>query len=217
MEKFYISLSIWFAFSAPVFSQMTYQIMGGVSPQSSPLSAGLIINRQSPHDEFVFNMSEVGPQYFGGIKTRLDLESSFFLDFGLTYTKSKSTYQLKYTLIDAEHPVTNHIMSETEHLLFLPVNLGVKIGDFELTSGIRAIHSIESRSDLHQLNGFENEENFITLGWQGGVGYNLFGTRIGIDFSSQFSRVGQGMSVNDQSLELMNVPGQFIFTIQRNL
>ncbi len=196
---------------------MTFQVMAGVSPQSSPVSTGLIVNRQLPHDEFVFNMNEVGPQYFGGIKTRLDLNTSFFLDFGLTYTKSKSTYQLKYTLIDAEHPVTNHIMSEAEHLFFLPVNVGVKMGDFEMTSGLRAIHSIDSRSDLQQLDGFENEEKFISLGWQGGIGYNLFGTRIGIDFSSQFSRVGQGMSVNQQSLELMNVPGQFIFTIQRNL
>lgn len=196
---------------------MTFQVVGGVSPQSSRVSTDLIINRQIPHDEFLFNLNEVGLQYFGGLKSRLDLESSFFLDFGLTYTKSKSTYQVLYTLIDAEHPVSNHIMTESEHLILLPVNLGVKMGDFELTSGLRAIHSIDSRSDLHQLNGFENEENFISLGWQAGVGYNLFGSRIGVDFSSQFSRVGQGMSVNGQSLELMNVPGQFILTIQRNL
>ena len=199
------------------YSQLLFQITGGVSPKSNPVSAGVFINRHLPHEEFVFNMHEVKPQVYAGMKARVELEGPFFMDVGLKYTKRTSTYHLEYTMIDFEHPVSDYFMTESDHVLLLPVNIGVSLGALNVTSGLRGMRSIFRNNDLNQLTGFSGSSYPIYFGFQGGITYQIGRSGVGVEYYGNFSRVGSGMSVNGQSLELMNVPGQFLLTIQHNL
>lgn len=197
-------------------AQIRFDIVGGVSPVSRSSSAGVLINRMNPHEEFVFNVVKVDPQFFIGGKANLELSTPFFANVGLLYSKRNSTYHAAYTIIDAEHPQPDYYMEETEHILMLPVNVGVNIGPLDVTSGLRVMKTAARKSGLDQIAGFTYTGKPIQLGWQAGIGYSLFRTRLGVEYQSTFSRVGNSMMVHDQSLELMNIPGQFVFNIQRS-
>lgn len=199
-----------------VNAQWRFDIVGGVSPASSPSSAGLIVNRHAPHEEFVFNVAKVEPQLFAGFKSQLQLSSPFFVEAGLMYSRKESTYDVTYTIIDTEHPVPNHLMNEIDHQIMLPVNIGVNLRSFDVMSGLRLTQSITKKSELNQLSGFAMQSNRPQLGWQGGIGYSFLRNRIGIEYQGSFTRVGSGMTVNNQSLELNNVPGQFSLMINHS-
>lgn len=216
MKQLHITFLIVVAISVQGFGQLRWDIFGGASLPSSPQSAGVLINRQSPAEEFMFNLNKVDPQYFIGSKLHMELGEPFFAELGMTYTKKTSTYHVEYTIIDAEHPVSNHFLRESEHLIMMPVNIGVNMGAVDITSGFRIMKSIGNSTALAQLTGFAKEGNPIQFGWQAGAGFYIGRTRLGTEYQSNFSRVGRGMSVNGQSLEIMNVPAQFVFTLQQS-
>jgi len=216
MRTIIITIAMIIASASSVFSQIRFDVIAGISPGSAPASAGLIVNRHLPHEEFVFNMNKVDPQFYAGVKGYVELAAPFYMEAGLTYTKRKSTYDIVYTIVDREHPVSNHLMSETEHMIMLPVNIGVNLGAFDVTSGLRLIQSIKSDTDLDQLTGFSAESKPIRIGWQASAGFSFLRERIGLEYQGNFSRVGSGMYVNGQSMELMNVPGQLVLTLQHS-
>jgi hypothetical protein len=216
MKQLIITFIIIVAISVQGFGQLRWDIFGGASLPSSPHSAGVLVNRQSPAEEFMFNINKLDPQYFIGSKLHMELGEPFFTELGLTYTKKSSTYHVEYSIIDTEHPVKDHFLKESDHLIMMPVNIGVNMGAVDFTSGFRIMTLIDKSTELDRLSGFTTESNAIQLGWQAGAGFYLGRTRLGAEYQSNFSRVGRGMFVNGQSLEIMNVPGQFVFTLQQS-
>jgi hypothetical protein len=216
LKQLALAIFTIFIFTLPGAAQIRFDLLGGYSPASTPVTVGLIVNRQQPREEFTFNMVKVDPQYFVGAKGHLALNEQFFAEAGLTYTLRKSTYQMDYTMSDIDEPATTHLMSETSHYLLLPVNIGFTVKNFDVTSGLRIISNLSNKSDLNHISGYASSPSPFMLGWQGGIGYYILKTRIGIEYQSSFTRVGAGQSVNGQSLELMNTGNQFVFTIQQS-
>ena len=197
-----------------VWSQIRLDLMAGISPGSNPRTTGIIVNRHNPSEEFVLNMYKVKPQFYGGIKAHVDLASSFFTEAGIVYTQKTSRYAMRYTQASEENRLTSVAMNETEHLILLPVSIGVRLGSMEVLNGFTATGSIAKNTELSHVNGFESEGSGIQWGWHTGIRHTMGISKIGIEYQGSFSRVGTGASVNGQSLQLMNVPGQFLMTYQ---
>ncbi len=196
------------------WSQFRLDIIAGISPGSNPTTAGIFVNRQSPAEEFTLNMYKVKPQFYGGLITHLDLSTPFFTEVGAIYTRKSSMYFMEYTLDLESGRVPSASMSETEHLILIPASIGVSLGSFDVTSGFTAIGTLSKETELSHLKGFQSDSPFIQWGWHTGVRHTIRRSMIGIEYQGSFNRVGQGAFVNGQSLELMNVPGQFVMTFQ---
>ena len=197
-------------------AQWRFDVTAGVSPSGKPNHTGVIINRENPAEEFIFNVEKTDPQFFVGAKAHLEMQAPFFVEGGLQYSQRKSTYAVTYTIIDAEHPIPNHSLNHTEHLIMMPVNIGVNMGQFDVTSGIRAYHTFGAKTELDQLTGYATDSPIAKFGWQAGAGWYIGRSRLGVEYQSDFTRVGTGMSVNGHSLELNNIPGQFMLTLQQS-
>ena len=213
-----ILITFIFAMTCSPFisAQIRFDIIGGISPGATPVSDGLIVNRHLPHEEFVFNLGQVDPQFFAGVKGHIELSTPFFVEAGLLYSRKKSTYDITYTMIDTEHPVQDHIMTETDHLVMLPVNIGVNLGLFDVTSGLRMMKSLSKKSELNNLSGYSADGTLAEMGWQTGIGFNIARSRIGVEYQGNFSRVGRGMFVNGQALEIRNIPGKMVLLLQHS-
>jgi hypothetical protein len=194
-------------------SQVSFNLKLGISPASSPLNAGIIVNRENPIEEFEFNMVHTNPQYFAGAGIHLSLSTPFFLEAGLTYTQKKSFYQVDYSLKSEFNP-GDALLSETEKIILLPVNLGVSIGVVSVTSGLTAMKTVAGSNELTGLKGFHSEQSNVRLGWQMGARYELQRIAAGVEYQSCMNRVCEGMYVDRQSLEVMNVPGNWVFSLQ---
>ena len=193
-------------------AQIKFDFKVGASPGSNPKSAATLINRSNPSEEFQFNMVKAEPQLFAGIAAHVPLKAPFFLEGGISYTKSKSVYHINYSY--PEFGPKEQFMKGSEALVMLPVNIGARIGNFEVTSGFTAIQSLSVESELAHLNGFKNEAKAVKMGWQMGARYDLKVVMLGAEYQGAFNRVCQGMNVNNESLEIMNVPGRWVFNIQ---
>jgi len=184
----------------------------GISPESNPTNYPLIVNRQYPSEEFLFNLIQVKTQYFGGIQVRCDLGTNFFVESGATYTQRKSVYSMKYTMKREKGAYQE--LQETEDQLILPLSIGAKLKSFEFTSGLLGFVSLAKQTELNHIEGFSDQSNKAQMGWHAGAGINLNKVFFGVEYQSAINRTGTGMSVNHQSLELRNVPGQCVFNMR---
>jgi hypothetical protein len=214
MKKLIISATILLATYVTSQAQVQFKAEFGASPASNSTSAGIIVNRNNPHEEFQFNQTQVKPQFYGGIRANIKLGTPFFLETGISYTKRTAEFHLDYTMPLPENPTGEMYVSESEDMLLFPLDIGVSMGKLEVTSGLTAIKTISAIKELSHVKGFHSDGNSLKMGWQMGVRYGINRTQIGIEYQGSLNRVGQGMSVNGNSLEIMNVPGKMVFTMQ---
>jgi hypothetical protein len=193
-------------------AQWSGYMTAGISPESNPVNAPLIVNRHNPTEEFLFNMVQVKTQYFLGIQVRYDLGTNFFVGTGATYTQRKSIYSMQYIL--RREKGTYQELQEIEDQIILPLSIGVKLKSFEITSGLLGFVSLAKQTELNQMDGFSDQSDKVQMGWHAGAGINLNKVFFGIEYQSAMNRTGMGKSVHQQSLELMNVPGQCVFNIR---
>ncbi len=202
---------------ANLMAQVDIDIEVGVSPGTNVNSPGVIINRSDPRKEFQFSLIQVKPQYYGGLRANIKLNAPFFLEGGVSYTKRTTVYEANFRMPqplikEPDEQIMN--MSVSQDMILLPVDIGVSLGSFDITSGLRANKIISSKNQLTHLNGYQEEGNSLTWGWQMGVRYAFKHMMIGGEFQGEMHRVCDGMSVNGNSLEIRNVPGRFVFTVQ---
>jgi hypothetical protein len=213
MKKLMILYSIFLLAFTSIQAQAHFDLQLGVSPGGKPSCASLIVNRSNPYEEFQFNMVDVKPQIFAGVRANVQLAEPFFLEGGVSYTKSNTEYKVNYTYENETRP-SEISMSVINHIIQFPLNVGVSLGSVDITSGLTAMKIISSDNELEQLNGFHSDDAKFQLGWQMGARYAIDRFMVGLEFQGGMNRVCEGMYVNHESLELMNVPGKFVVTGQ---
>lgn len=217
MKKLILSTILSFAASSIMWAQVHFDVKLGVSPGSNGGANALLVNRENPFAEFQLSMIHTDPQFYGGIRTHIGLRAPFFIESGLSYTKRTSIYNLNFTMEQREPMSKVMSMSEKEDILLLPVDIGVSIGAFDVTSGMRLNKTIKSSNELSHLSGFSHENPSLQMGWQMGIRYGFANVMAGIEFMGSLNRICKGMSVNKTSLEMQNVPGKLAFTLQYRL
>ena len=99
-------------------------------------------------------------------------------------------------------------------MIILPVNVGVHLDKFSITSGLSATYCISKNSELENMDGFDSTGTPCKMGWQSSVRMNIENFAFGIEYQGRISRVGEGNEVHDQSLALRNIPGRWVFLVE---
>ena len=213
MKKLMIITSILLASSVGLLSQVSLDVRIGMSPASNPSNASVFINRDNPFEEFQFNQVHTKTQLFGGLALNVQVGSPFFLEGGVFYTKIQSEFMIDYTYA-RESGADVQLMKDTEHLVLFPVNIGVSIGKVDLTSGVTLRKTLSQTSEMTHIPGFASYAKNMKFGWQMGARYTINRAMVGMEYQGSFNRVCQDSYVNNHSLEIMNLPGQFVFSVQ---
>lgn len=218
MKTFLVSLLLLLAgisvASAQSRSNLRFGIKFGISPGYNRSGESLLVNRTNPFEEFQLRLFNTKQQFFVEVNAHLKLNDNFFLETGLGYTRTAATYRLDFRMIQLDMPSKEMYMSESRNIIQLPVEIGARLGNLEVTSGFRAIQSLSTTNELSHVKGFQSEDSGFSMGWQMGARYPIKGTFIGVQYLGHFERVGTGMSVQSQSLELTNIPGRWVFSLQ---
>lgn len=200
---------------SPLLSQTdfyNFTFTFGMSPKQTPLQNGLIVNRETPMTEFVFNLNEVESSYLLGVSKNFRFNHSFFGTVGLQYRPQKQTYSMLFT--HADFPDGNeYSLSTTTHMISLPVGVGVKFNHLDITSGLQANYAIQSEMKEQIPMGIEMGKSNVELGWYTGVGISYFHTRFGIQYESTLVRSGHNLMHNQRPMEINNVPGNVTFSL----
>lgn len=212
MKKLIINFGILLS-AAFISAQPSLMVKIAASPGVSQGSTPALINRHDPVNEFQFNLIQTERQLYGSILIHLPLGTPFFLEGGVTYTQKNMLYEAVHTY-PAEGYAAHRLMNESKKLIMLPVNFGVTLNKVEVISGFTAQKIMSLQSELYYMEGFRYSENSLSLGWQMGARYKLGNTLLGIEYLGMLQRVGQEMYVHNQCLEIRNVPGAWIFSLQ---
>ena len=214
MKRSFIIGSLILFSNITLWCQVHFDVYAGVSPGSQSGSRSILVNRESPDDEFQMALQQTKPQVQAGVKGNVSLNESFFAEAGLIYAHTENIFQADYTVYSRTDEIKPAQFQQRRHQLMLPVNIGIGLGAFEVTSGLRISKTIAESNDFALVEGFSSACDGMSMGWQAGVRCNVGGVLIGVEYMADMERVGEGLSINTSSLALNHVPGNFVFTLQ---
>lgn len=199
----------------PVLSQKNFynfSMYTGYTPGQTPAQPGIILNRQDPMNEFVFNLNEIEKSYVVGIRKNFRFSYPFYGTLGLEYTTVTQNYSGKFTQKDIRE-IDQFNVTSTSRMISMPAGVGVKFGNFDVTNGMMLQYDIKPEMSEDVPMGIEMAKPQVEVGWFAGIGYSFDKVRVGVQYQSSLKRCGHNMIYQQESMELMNVPGYFRFTV----
>ncbi len=209
MKTFFALLILGMIVIHPVLSQenfYNFTITTAFSPGQTPTQAGLLINREDPINEFIFNLKEIEKSYVFGFRKNFRFSYPFYGTLGLEYTKVDQHYSMEFTQ-DMPERNTSYLIHTTNHFLRLPVGVGVKFNNLDVTSGLMVQYDIKSGIHEEWPMSIELVKPQLEMGWYTGIGFSFNRTRIGVEYHSSLKRYGHNMIYQQESMELMSLPG----------
>jgi len=202
MRKFFflaiLLISAWYN---TAFSQFSMTVTTGISPQQTPTSHYIFVNRSSPRDEFTFDLNTVKASYFIGVGTRYDVKPFFFLAEA-QYNKREYVYDVSYTYTGRGRTEQTTQYHEQMNVINIPLSVGVDLGIVDVSSGFLPQLILSQQSDLTQITGYHQDLKFFRFGWQTGIALNVNQMRIGLNWQTDFNNYADHAFIRSQSLTL---------------
>lgn len=190
--------------------QMTFT--AGVSPQQTPITNHIFVNRSSPRDEFTFDLSQVKASYFVGVGAKYDLKP-FFLAAEALYNRREYIYNISYTFPGFGRTEQTQVMTENMNIINIPLTLGVDLGVVDVTSGFLPQIIMSHDSDLAGLNGYSQKLDWLRFGWHSGVAANINNMRVGVSWQMDFNNYADHAYIHDQNLTLQGRSNRLLGTV----
>lgn len=153
--------------SIPAFSQINFGLKAGVSTTS--LSMPTVKTVTSGTTSFtVDGLTSAKYGFHGGAFVRLTF-FGFYVQPELLF----STRTNEYTVTNVQ-TTASYVAKQSFNKLDIPVMLGFKLGPIRLNAGPAASILINSPKDLITNPDFKNRYNAMTIGYQAGLGFDLF-------------------------------------------
>ncbi len=184
----------------------------GVSPQQTPESNHIFVNRSSPRDEFTFDLSQVKASYFIGVGAKYNL-NPFFLAAEAQYNRREFLYNVSYTFPGFGRTEQTQIVTESMNVINFPLSLGVDLGIVDVTSGFLPQLIVSQSSDLSDIYGYTQKLNRVRLGWHSGLAANISDLRVGLSWQMDFNNYADHAYINDQNLSLAGRSNRILGTL----
>lgn len=196
----------------PANAQWSLVVTAGVSPQQSPETPYIFVNRSTPRNEFTFDLAQVKSSPFIGAGAEYRF-APFFVNAEAQYTRREYVYDVQGTYPGFPRSAEVTSYTQSTDMVNLPLTLGVNLGVIDVTSGFLPQFVVSSRTDLDQIEGFSEDQDAIRLAWQGGVAARLTHLRIGINYQMDFHNYGDQMAVNGDPLRLQGRSSRLVGSV----
>ena len=183
-------------------AQTSFGLRLGMSPDCAPGSAYLIVNRNNPIHECIFNVERVQFSGHVGLVARVDRERFWFMAETL-YGKTKEQYSFKYTYRSAEQARQTYTVQKTT--LDVPLSAGVKFGLLEVFSGLVLSKDLVQKGDLKGMDNYAMSSPSFRFGWHSGIGVHVGAVMVDVRYQQSFANYGANQFVGDQELGLQSI------------
>ena len=210
MKTLMIALVLCTCHTTNVCAQFSFGFRLGKAPSVSPGTSYLMLNRNDPLNESLFNIEQVNFSEQFGLMIRTE-GPNFWFSVEVLYGQSKTRYSMIYTR-EALMYKTDPVYYEKKSFLDIPLSAGVKLGVIEIFSGFSITKDLTMASELSTIDGFQMSMSQAHLGWHSGIGVNFGHVLMDIRYQQQFNNYGQGQFINQQELVLKNAPTRVLIT-----
>jgi hypothetical protein len=167
--------------SSLAFSQVRLGIKGGLSTSDVPSSA-LIIMDSDDAEKFRLLVDEAKYGLHLGMFIQAQV-GHFFLQPEVLF----NSVSVDYSVEDLQDFTPRQIKDENYRNLDLPLILGLKFGPLRIGGGPVAHLFLDSTSDLVDIEGYDDDFERLTYGWQAGLGLDVWKLHLDARYEGNFS------------------------------
>ncbi len=125
-----------------------------------------------------------------------------------------NTTSVDYELKDFTNGATaTKILRETYNNIDIPIMTGLKLGPLRLQAGPVGHVFLNSNSELLDVEGYQQNFNSLTVGYQAGVGLDLWNFVIDIKHQGSFNNVGDHMTFFGRDYAFDTRGGRTVFSL----
>ncbi|KAA3635674.1 MAG: PorT family protein [Bacteroidetes bacterium] len=147
----------------------------------------------------------------GGVVFRFKFGKSFMITPEVLLNSNK----VDYSIVDINNSmVTDSILSEKYQYIDIPFMFGYKSGPIRLHAGPVAHFYLNSTSELlDNIDGYEQNFEDITLGWQAGLGLDLWKFTVDFRYEGNFSKFGDHIVFFGNEYAFDQSPSRFLLSV----
>lgn len=121
--------------------------------------------------------------------------------------------RVDFEVTDFSEGLANTVLHEKYRNLDIPIGIGYKAGILRLqVAPVGHVH-LSSNSELGDLPDFEEDFKTLTLGWQAGVGLDLWKVILDLKYEGNFSKFGDHLMVGGEELDFDTSPSRLILSL----
>ncbi len=199
------SISLTTAFFLLVFAaqaQVRFGIRSGLS--SSQLSSETI---QSNGLSLAIKDASYGFHF--GVFGRLKFNERWYLQPEAVLNSTSVDFEVT----DFGDGFQDKVLTEKYRHLDLPLMVGYKLGPLRLEAGPTGHVYVASKSELEQIGSYDRRFNDFTLGYQAGVGLDLWKLTLDLRHEGNFDRFGDHMSIGGQQVNFSQRPTRWVMSV----
>ncbi len=165
------------------------------------IRAGISTTDIDPSDLFILNAENtqryklnVKDAQYGmniGMFMHFQQGKNFFIRPELHINSTRTDYEIQ-DLLRTSTPIAETVM-ESYHNISMPINMGFKMGPIRIQGGAIGNYHIGGRSDLKAYEGYAQNFNGVDLGWQLGIGLDIWKINLDWKYEGAFNNYGDHM------------------------
>ena len=208
MKKSFLLFAVCFLAFQNLQAQFKMGLRGGLSTMDV-VPGELVITNGESAEEFGLSVSEANYGVHLGLFMQAKI-GRLFIQPEILLNSSSVDYNIKDF---SGGNVVEIVKTESFQNLDLPVMVGVKYGPLRLQGGPVAHVHLNSRSELFDIEGYNQKFDEMTWGYQAGVGLDLWKLMIDLKYEGNFQKFGDHITFYDQDFNFSDSPGRFVASV----
>ncbi|MEO1514304.1 MAG: porin family protein [Bacteroidota bacterium] len=186
-------------------AQFKFGVRGGITTADVNPGELLITNRENFQD-LKLSVSEANYGIHFGLFTQIQM-GKFFIQPEAIFNSNSVDFRAE----DLNN--VSDILTEKYQYLDIPFMMGIKMGPLRLQGGPVGHLFVNSKSDLFDIQGYDQNFDRMTYGWQAGVGLDIWKFVLDFKYEGNFNNFGDHIVFNDRPYAFDDTPGRMVFSL----
>ncbi len=202
MKKLAFAVIALFLFTITAEAQIRYGLRAGLSSVN--------LNKESVEaDGIKIAIQDADYGFHFGVFARASLTDRIYLQPELLLNSST----VNFAVTDFQSGLMDKVLSEKYRNLDIPLMLGFKLGPLRLEGGPVGHVYVASKSEISdEVSGYEKRFNDFTMGYQAGVGLDIWKILVDLRYEGNFTKFGEHMRIGGNDVKFSDAPTRWVLT-----
>lgn len=208
MKKIQVTLLFCFLLTS-AWSQIRLGVKAGIYSNDLDVST-IEIDKPGLRDKFKLALEEANYGIQLGVQIRAYLGERLLLQPELLFNSNT----VEFTTEDLDDPqLADRIFEESYQYLDIPVLIGWDLGPLRIQAGPTGHLYLDSSSELFDFENYDQNFNDLTIGYQFGLGLDLWGLTVDVRREGNFTKFGSHIRFGDSRFQFDQAPSRWLFQL----
>lgn len=186
-------------------AQIKFGVRAGISTTDVQPGELLVTNSENFRD-LKLSVSEANYGVHFGLFTQIQM-GKFFIQPEAVFNSNSVDFRTE----DLDN--VSQLLTERYQYLDIPLMMGFKFGPLRLQGGPVGHLFVNSKSDLFDIDGYDQNFEKMTYGWQAGVGLDIWKFVLDFKYEGAFNNFGDHIVFNDRPYQFDDKVGRMVVSL----